>query len=99
MKVTGQLKFKCPICGHIESVESSNAFFEEAEVHERSMGTEKCHTTKCIHTCSQCGEELELVYNIWEYPIGTRNTNELLICSSNVDIIEDWNIDFITNND
>ncbi len=78
LKCNGQLKVKCNKCGHINTIESDDVFFE-VDTTNRSQGVEKCHSSKIEIDCTKCGADISIEYNIWEYPIGIINKVEINI--------------------
>lgn len=61
--------FACTGCGKKYSIESDDyETFTESD--ERPMGTSTEYWTEIDMTCSSCGNEMNIVLNDTEYPVG-----------------------------
>lgn len=47
--------------------------WESNGVCERSMGIEKEYISNAACTCPHCGSEVNLIFSVWEYPVGAFN--------------------------
>ena len=77
LKCNGQLEIKCNKCGAINSIDCEDLPFDVVESEERSMGVEKCHSADFAIECSKCGAEISGKYDVWEYPAGVINTDDV----------------------
>lgn len=60
---------KCPCCDEDIDI-NIEADLEEESSDEREMGTETQYGFTQEYTCPECGNSLEIVGEVWEYPIG-----------------------------
>lgn len=67
--------------GHIIVVDlkKETPFFEIVETEERGMGVEKCHEATITATCGECEEDINITLDVWEYPEGVFNHQEILV--------------------
>ena len=72
---------KCKECGQEIIVEYDDLDFEWEAVgwSERSMGTETEYQSTEYIDCHRCGNQIELEFHLWEYPVGSLNNNEIEI--------------------
>lgn len=59
-------RVECDKCG--EQLELEVDYQGVVEVNEREMGKEVCHQWSTEISCTSCGEILEVIYELWEYP-------------------------------
>lgn len=72
------IKCKCKQCGKVKYIPSKNLDWERIESEEREMGIENHYSTNYEFIC-ECGNNISLEFDTWEYPIGTVN-----YCESNL---------------
>lgn len=80
-KVKGNyLKFKCNKCGRIHKYDESefNLDFDHISGSERSMGAENQYQAEEHFKCS-CGNEIDVTFEVWEYPQGIHNYDNIEI--------------------
>ena len=67
--------------GHVVDIDldDENPVFEVVETIERNMGVEKCHEATITVYCDECDEEINLTLNVWEYPEGAFNHQEITL--------------------
>lgn len=53
--------------------------FEVVETQERPMGTEKHHEANVTATCNICDEDINVTLEVWEYPEGAFNHQEITV--------------------
>ncbi len=70
------IKIKCNKCEKVHSYDCSNLDWECVESKERNMGAENLHQTTIEETCS-CGQDMAVIFNCWEYPVGAENMTEI----------------------
>nr|WP_305069678.1 hypothetical protein [Flavobacterium covae] len=89
------LKFKCNNCGRIHKYDESefNLEFECVGGSERSMGSENQYQAEEHFKCS-CGNEIDVKFELWEYPTGIHNYDNIEI--ENAELLDSFNftIDF-----
>ena len=75
-----KLKFWCDRCGRIHQYNKRQLRldFECIGSDERNMGIENEYQAKEYFGC-QCGNDIEVTFSIWEYPIGNHNYDEITI--------------------
>jgi hypothetical protein len=88
------LIFKCGYCKHLNNVchNELNLDFEFVGGSERSMGAENQYQSDESRHCSNCGNQVDIIFEIWEYPVGVHNCNDIEI--DNGQIIQ--SPDFVT---
>lgn len=69
------IKIQCDRCNHITGVESDDICWDwETDIHDqRAMGVELCSSTEFFHECPFCGSEIELKFEVFQYPIPVVN--------------------------
>ncbi len=89
------LKFKCNNCGRIYKYDESefDLDFECVGGSERSMGSENQYQAQEHFKCS-CGNEIDVIFEVWEYPLGVHNYDSIEI--DNAKLLDSFNftIDF-----
>lgn len=79
--------------GHtiVVDLEEEHPVFEIVETEERQMGVEKCHEASITANCDVCKEEIAITLNVWEYPEGAFNHQEISVDKGEViDECELW---------
>lgn len=72
---------KCDKCGCEIIAKYDDLYFdwETWGGSERSMGSEtEYKSTEYIH-CPTCGEQIDIAFHLWEYPVGAVNHTEVYI--------------------
>lgn len=74
------LEFECNQCGRIHQYNKRQLSldFECIGSDERDMGIENEYQAEEIFNC-ECGNEIEVTFSVWEYPIGIHNYDEITI--------------------
>jgi hypothetical protein len=75
----GTFSLKCSTCGKQYDFSEDDADFENTSLSERQMGPENEHSWELIFYCDKCGNEIDVEYDVWEYPIGDLNMDEVKI--------------------
>lgn len=75
---TGTMSVKCNQCGKIHTISSDDADFENSYGSERQMGEENGYVWEHTFDCD-CGNEIEIIYEVWEYPTGVFNNDNVTI--------------------
>lgn len=89
------LIYKCGNC-HQKNIVPMNELYLDFECvggSERNMGEENQYQTEENLECSVCGNEINLLFEIWEYPVGAHNYDEISI--DNGEVIQ--SPDFVTH--
>jgi hypothetical protein len=76
---TGKLIVCCSNCNEKITYLAGQADFENSFGNERSMGTESGYLWEEDFNCSNCGKEISIRYEVWEYPVGALNHENLKI--------------------
>ena len=74
----GKLKVKCNNCGKIIDIDCDDLPFEITETEQREQGAEHTHSAKYQVDCD-CGSNISIEYDIWEYPEGSINDTSVKI--------------------
>lgn len=79
--VKGTLSLTCSKCGKQHEFTPEDTDFEVTSTEERPMGLELCHSWEHSFNCDSdvCEDEneIEIEYEIWEYPQGVLNTDKV----------------------
>ena len=68
-------KYACSNCKTLHMGESGNLDFECVSANDRSMGAEYQHQATVTDECV-CGQEIEIRFEVWEYPVGVFNMQQ-----------------------
>lgn len=74
------LSFKCNNCAKIHKYKASNfnLDFDYVGGSERSMGTENQYVAEENFKCN-CGNDIDVKFEVWEYPLGVHNYDDINI--------------------
>lgn len=75
----GQFSLKCSNCGKQHNFLPEDADFDATSGSERQMGHEHGYSWKYTFNCDNCGNEIEIDYEVWEYPEGVFNNDQVNI--------------------
>lgn len=69
----------CDNCGHSIEVDGDDIDWEWECIggDERSMGIENQHIAEHYIDCPECGNEVHITFNVWEYPVGAYNNSDI----------------------
>lgn len=69
----------CDNCGHSIEVDGDDIDWEWECIggDERSMGIENQYITEHYIDCPECGNEVHITFNVWEYPVGVYNNSDI----------------------
>jgi hypothetical protein len=78
---TDDLIYKCGQCHQRNTVPASELYLEFDCVggSERSMGAENQYQSEEYLECSSCGHSTTMILEVWEYPLGSHNTDDITI--------------------
>ncbi len=90
------LIFICDRCGkrHQYSESDIDLDFECVGSDERSMGTENEYQHTEYIDCEECGNEINVTFSVWEYPIGAHNYDDIDIDGATLVSCFDFSVDF-----
>lgn len=75
--ITGKATYKCNNCGAKHYLHDEDFYFETESGSERGMGDEVQYSYEREEECHNCGSDIQLKFEVWEYPVGIINmTNE-----------------------
>jgi hypothetical protein len=72
INVNGTVKLICAGCGKVNVINGVDICFDIFEINERAMGSENHYEADHNFTCN-CGKDISLIIEVWEYPIGALN--------------------------
>lgn len=76
--ISGTLSVKCKKCGTVTDFDSDEADFEPTGGgDDRGMGQENGYNWETTFNCDKCGNEIEIDYEVWEYPVGAFNNDDV----------------------
>ena len=69
----------CDNCGHSIEVDGDDIDWEWECIggDERSMGIENQYIAEHYIDCPECGNEVHITFNVWEYPVGAYNNSDI----------------------
>lgn len=70
---------KCDNCGHSIEVDGDDIDWEWECIggEERSMVIENQYIAEHYIDCPECGNEVHITFNVWEYPVGAYNNGDI----------------------
>lgn len=77
--VKGTFSLNCDKCGKQHDFAEDDADFDATSGSERQMGPENGYSWEINFNCDKCGNEIDVEYEIWEYPVGAFNNDQLTI--------------------
>ena len=78
MIVKGNFSVECKKCGNVVDFPANEADFDLSGSDERQMGIENTYSWNSSYEC-ECKNEIEFDYEVWEYPVGAFNNDEVTI--------------------
>lgn len=77
--VNGTFSLTCSKCGKQHDFNDDDVDFEITSTEERSQGPEICHSWEHSFNCDNedCDNEIEIEYEVWEYPKGIFNMDKV----------------------
>lgn len=90
------LKFRCDNCMNVTKYDKDEVEldFECVESHERGMGPENHYQAIDHLHCHSCGKDVVAEFNIWEYPVGATNYDEVELDGAELLDVFPFEIDF-----
>lgn len=75
------LLIRCEDCDELFSVDAGDFdfFWEGGVVDDRGMGYEMEYEHKDSCICPNCGKQIDLIFQVWEYPMGVFNNQNIEI--------------------
>lgn len=95
------LVLNCDNCGQI-STYRRNEFtldFDAVGTDSRSMGDENEYESIEYVECQNCGNEIEITFKVWEYPIGCHNYDEIEITGASLISSFPFSVNFYDSDD
>lgn len=79
IKKQNLLRVKCTNCSSHFTIDINSFYFDWEEIggSERQMGPENEYRCEERFECPHCGQDCELSFHVWEYPIGAYNYEEI----------------------
>ncbi len=74
----GTMSVTCNNCGNTHAIPADDADFQNTSGSERQMGPENEHNWQHTVSCG-CGNKIEIDYDVWEYPVGTFDHDEVSV--------------------
>lgn len=75
--VKGTFSLTCSVCGKRHDFDEDDADFDATSGGERQMGPETGYNWEYSFNCDKCNNEIEIKYEVWEYPIGAFNNDQI----------------------
>lgn len=75
----GILNINCQNCNNTNKILSEDSDFEVIGGGEGQMGVENQYSWESNFVCSHCDNEIQIEYEVWEYPEGSYNFEDLKI--------------------
>ena len=75
------MKLQCKKCKLVNVYDDMRLKFDfqQSEVENRKMGQEITYTANADFKCSECGNEISVETNIYEYPKGAYNSKDFVV--------------------
>ena len=91
-----ELIFECDKCGHkTKYVENElDLDFDCIESSERGMGAENRYDATEYLECEECGNEVNVTFSVWEYPVGIHNYDDIEIDGATLISCFSFSVDF-----
>ena len=91
---TDSFLVRCDNCGNSIEVVSDDIGWEWECLggDERSMGTENQYIAEHDIDCPNCGNEVHITFNVWEYPVGAYNYSDIEIDGGTLETDFDFRI-------
>ncbi len=95
-KTQNELVFDCNKCGkkHRYKKDELEMDFECVGSDERNMGLENEYEAREYFECDECGKEINVIFSVWEYPIGVHNYDGVEIEGGTLISCFNFSIDF-----
>lgn len=77
--VNGSFSLTCDKCGTQHDFSEDEADFDLTMGDERQMGRENGYSWQHEFECDNCGNNIEIDYEVWEYPEGAFNNDSVRI--------------------
>ncbi len=77
--VKGTFSLTCNKCGKQHGFNEEETDFDMNMGSERSMGSENGYSWEIEFDCDNCGNTIEINYEVWEYPVGAFNNDSVKI--------------------
>jgi len=75
-RFSGELQYECNECKHTTQLDFKDLDQESVGADDRQMGPEEHFELTLDTACPQCGADVSIKYDLYEYPIGVINMFE-----------------------
>lgn len=75
--VEGSINIVCEQCTAINKLSAEDTDFDIVSGSERQMGEENQYSWQTVFNCEECDNEIEVEYEVWEYPAGVFNNEDI----------------------
>jgi hypothetical protein len=82
--ITGKASYKCLSCGAIHFLHNKDFNFEPESGSYRKMGQETQYSAEFNEKCQKCNNDIEIRFEVWEYPAGIINMTDAEISGAKV---------------
>ena len=83
-RITGKASYECSSCGAVHFLQGDDLNFDAECGSSREMGEEIQHVAEFEHKCQKCNNDIEIKFEVWEYPIGIINMTDSNVTGANV---------------
>ena len=90
------IKIKCNNCEELInlSLDKDDFQWEIVDTDEREMGIETHYQFEHEFTCENCDQDIKLTFDIWEYPQGFYNDQDITVDGG--EVVDDSDFDLYT---
>lgn len=82
--ITGKASYECLSCGAVYFLHNENFNFESESGSYREMGQETQYAAEFNEKCQKCNNDIEIKFEVWEYPVGIINMTDSEISGAKV---------------
>lgn len=82
--ITGKASYECLSCGAVHFLHNEDFNFESESGSYREMGQETQYAAEFNEKCQKCNNDIEIKFEVWEYPVGIINMTDSEISGAKV---------------
>lgn len=82
--ITGKASYECLSCGTVHFLHNEDFNFESESGSYREMGQETQYAAEFNEKCQKCNNDIEIKFEVWEYPVGIINMTDSEISGAKV---------------
>jgi hypothetical protein len=82
--ITGKASYECLSCGVVHFLHNEDFNFESESSSYREMGQETQYAAEFNEECQKCNNDIEIKFEVWEYPVGIINMTDAEISGAKV---------------